>query len=94
MFWITLQIYTTGGMLMTIGDVYGVSKSSVSKAVANATHHIGLSKNHFIKFLQSNEEINNVRKEFSWIAKFSKVIAAIGCTHINISSMQWQCWKL
>lgn len=40
MFLITLRVYATGGMLRTIGDVYGVSTSTVSKVVAVVTYNL------------------------------------------------------
>lgn len=83
---ITLRVYATGGMLMTIGDLNGVSKSTVSKVVARVTHNLALLKDQFIEFPQSREELCKAKQAFFGIAKFPKVVAAIDCTHIKIIS--------
>lgn len=83
---ITLRIYATGGMLRTVGDVYGVSVSTVSKVVANVTHNMALLRSQFIKFPTTQEEILNVKRGFYNIAKFPNVIAALDCTHVKILS--------
>lgn len=83
---ITLRLYATGGMLMTIGDLNGVSKSTISKVVTRVSHYIALLRDHFIKFPKSQQEIYQSKQEFYNIAKFPKVIAAIDCTHVKIIS--------
>lgn len=62
--------------LMTIGDLNGVSKSTISSVVGRVSHHIAMLKDHFIVFPQ----------DFFQIAKFPKVIATRDCTHIKILS--------
>lgn len=43
---ITLMVYTTGGILISFGDVYGASMTTVCKVVANvALYIVVLSKN-------------------------------------------------
>lgn len=83
---ITLRVYATGGMLQTIGDLFGISKSTVSKVVTLVSHHIALLRARFIKFPESDTEKLKTYKGFFKIAKFPTVIAALDCTHIRIIS--------
>lgn len=73
-------------MLMTIGDLNGVVKSTISKVVDKVSHYIALLREHFIKFPSTDEELRQSKKEFYHIAKFPKVIAALDCTHVKIIS--------
>lgn len=54
---LTLRLYATGGMLRSMGDIFGVSKSTVSKVVTLVTHHIAMLRPHFIQLPQTVEEI-------------------------------------
>lgn len=83
---ITLRLYATGGMLMTIGDLNGVVKSTISEVVTKISHNIALLRERFIIFPTSDEELRQCKRDFYNIAKFPKVIAAIDCTHVKIIS--------
>lgn len=82
---LTLRFYATGGMLQTIGDLFGVSKATASRVITFTSHHIALLREKFIK-LPKGEEIKECQKNFFKLAKFPRVIAAIDCTHIKILS--------
>lgn len=86
MFLITLRVYATGGMLRTIGDVYGVSTSTVSKVVGVVTYYIARLGKRFITFPNTPEELLKTKQEFYDIAKFPQVVAALDCTHVRIIS--------
>ena len=86
MFLMTLRLYATGEMLRTIGDLYGVSESTVSRVVAEVTTHIALLRSMFINLPKSIDERSKAQKEFYNIAKFPKAIAALDCTHVKIIS--------
>lgn len=86
MFLLTLRFYATGGMMMSIGDMTGVSVSTVSKVVTLVSHHIALMKDHFIHMPENEEEIVSTRNKFFSVAKFPRVIGALDCTHVKIQS--------
>lgn len=86
MFLITLRVYATGGMLRTIGDVYGVSTSTVSKVVAVVTYNLARLGKKFITFPNTPGELLKCKQDFYDIAKFPQVVAALDCTHVKIVS--------
>lgn len=83
---IALRFYATGGMLMTIGDLNGVVKSTVSKIVTKVSHSIALLRETFIYMPKSKTDIQQSAQNFYKIAKFPNVVAAIDCTHVKIIS--------
>ena len=86
MFLITLRVYATGGMLRTIGDVYGVSTATVSKVVSVVTYFLARLGKQFIYFPKTPDEHLKNKQAFYDIAKFPQVIAALDCTHVRIIS--------
>ncbi|XP_017476088.1 PREDICTED: putative nuclease HARBI1 [Rhagoletis zephyria] len=81
---ITLRVYATGGMLQTIGDLFGASKWTVSKVVTLVSHHIALLRERFITFPKDDSQKYETYKGFYSIAKFPTVIGALDCTHVKI----------
>ncbi|XP_018798893.1 PREDICTED: putative nuclease HARBI1, partial [Bactrocera latifrons] len=74
---LTLRFYATGSMLRTVGDLFGVSKS---------THHIAQLKDHHIYMPKTERDLKKSQRDFFKLAKFLRVIAAIDCTHVKIIS--------
>lgn len=82
----TLRLYATGGMMRTIGDLFGISVSSVSRITTIVTHHIALLRSKFITFPSTATERENASKAFYAFARFPKTNAVIDCTHVRIIS--------
>ncbi|XP_036327413.1 putative nuclease HARBI1 [Rhagoletis pomonella] len=83
---ITLRVYGTSGMLQTIGDLFGASKSTVSKVITLVSHHIACLRERFIIFPKDDSQKYEAYKGFYIIAKFPTVIGALDGTHVKIIS--------
>lgn len=83
---LALRFYAGGGMLITFGDFCGVSKSTASIVVRKVSAAICMLRDQYLKYPQSDEEIDECVKNFYRIARFPRVIAALDCTHIKIQS--------
>ena len=83
---LTLRLYATGSMLLTVGDFCGVSKSTACRVVKKVSHHIALLRDIFIKFPATHEERIKTREKFYRVAKFPRVIGSLDCTHVKILS--------
>ncbi|XP_050337848.1 putative nuclease HARBI1 [Bactrocera neohumeralis] len=83
---ITLRFYATGSIQQLIGDVSGVSTSTVSRVVTLVSDKIARLRERFIRFPTTTEDIHQKQKEFFRIAKFPRVIGALDCTHVKIQS--------
>ncbi|XP_067619917.1 putative nuclease HARBI1 [Eurosta solidaginis] len=82
---VTLRFYATGSFLQTVGDLCGVSTKTTSRVVTVVSHNLALLAKDIICF-PSDEELRSIQKQFYMTAKFPRVIAAMDCTHIKISS--------
>ncbi|XP_053378145.1 putative nuclease HARBI1 [Mercenaria mercenaria] len=80
---VTLQFFASGAHYLVIGDIHGVSKSSVSRAVRRTTAAICSLRDRYIKFPR-NDAARAIHKEFYNIARFPKVIGVIDGTQIKI----------
>lgn len=83
---ITLRFYATGSFQQVIGDLFGVSKSTISKVITIVSHYIALLRETFINMPNTQEAICTTQKGFFNIARFPRVIAALDCTHVKILS--------
>ncbi|XP_050339499.1 putative nuclease HARBI1 [Bactrocera neohumeralis] len=83
---LTLRFYATGSMLRTVGDLFGVSKSTVSRVITVVSHHIAQLKDHHIYMPKTERDLKKSQRDFFNLAKFPRVIAAIDCTHVKIIS--------
>lgn len=83
---ITLRFYATGGMLSSVGDFGGVSKTTASKIVKRVTNAIAQLRPQYVTFPNTEQAYRNLKTGFYGIARFPKVIGAIDCTHIRIQS--------
>jgi nuclease HARBI1 len=77
------RFYVTGSFLLTVGDIVGVSESSMSIIVAEVSTAIAELKSEFI-FLPKDEKIRETRQKFYQIGPFPTVIGAIDYTHSKV----------
>ncbi|XP_069668625.1 putative nuclease HARBI1 [Periplaneta americana] len=82
---LALRFYATGSYQLVIGDVNGVSKSTVSRYVRKISYLLASLRPQYIKF-PTGDEIPSVIQDFYNIAQFPGVIGTIDCTHIPILS--------
>lgn len=88
---IALRFYATGSFLESIGDMFGVSKSTVCDVVAEVSYLIALKlRNRFIRLPGNELEILNAKTLFHRIGGFPLVIGAIDGTHIRVTSFGGQ----
>ncbi|XP_046398096.1 putative nuclease HARBI1 [Ischnura elegans] len=71
---------------VVIGELLGVSTSSVCRIIKKVSLHIAMLSEEFINFPSGREELNRLKEEFFAIARFPGIIGAIDCTHIPITS--------
>ncbi|ERL84661.1 hypothetical protein D910_02088, partial [Dendroctonus ponderosae] len=69
-----------------VGDFSGIDKSTASRIVYKVSRAIGKLCSTFIAMTTTEEEIKESSVAFYKIARFSKCIGALDCTHIKISS--------
>lgn len=78
-----LRFLATGSFLMTIGDLFGIHKATVSRIVHRFARVFASKRSDFIKF-SSGSELRKVKREFFNLAGFPGVVGALDCTHIRI----------
>lgn len=82
---VTLRFYATGAFQKVIGDTMNISQTTVNKIIHKVTRHIALLKPRYIK-MPTHEDLNEVMYDFFTLAGFPRVVGAIDCTHIKITS--------
>ncbi|KAJ3665365.1 hypothetical protein Zmor_000862 [Zophobas morio] len=82
---ITLRFYATGAFQNCLGDHIHISQPSVSRIIARITRCIAHRSNIEIRMPDPNESVQ-VCSDFYGIANFPRVVGAIDCTHIKITS--------
>lgn len=84
---ICLRFYAVGEFLESLGDLFGVSKSSASEIVSDVSFLICQRlKQRYIRMPQNNFEILRAKALFHRIGQFPLVIGAIDGTHIRVES--------
>lgn len=83
---IALRFYACGSFYVTIGDFCGVHKSTACRVVQQVTVAICSLRKKFVYLPRNAEEIKQQQLGFMGIARFPKVVSAIGCMHVRIIS--------
>lgn len=83
---ITLRFYATGTFYKTMGDIFGVSNSTVCLVITRVSHALAKLCTKYIYFPKTSKELKNIERGFFEIAKFPRVAAALDCTHVKIMS--------
>ncbi|XP_063215794.1 putative nuclease HARBI1 [Bacillus rossius redtenbacheri] len=83
---LTLRFYATGGMQTTIGDCFGVSKSTTSRIVTKVSGAIASLRPQFVRMPETQAEIIAVQQGFYRLAAFPRVVGTVDCTHVRIIS--------
>ncbi|XP_055858631.1 putative nuclease HARBI1 [Episyrphus balteatus] len=83
---ITLRFYALGTMLISVGDFFGVCKTTVCLVVRRVSSAIASLRKDIIKMPDSDEEMAEASYAFYNLAKFPRTIGAIDCTHVKIQS--------
>ena len=81
---VTLRYLGKGSFFSECGDLHGISKSSVCRAVEDVTTSI-CERVDNIKFPTRDEDVLNIKRNFFTIAAFPNVIGAIDGTLIPIN---------
>lgn len=84
---ICLRFYAVGEFLESLGDLFGVSKSSASEIVSEVSFLICQRlKDRYIRMPQNELEVLRAKAMFHRIGRFPLVIGAIDGTHIRVES--------
>ncbi|KAJ4442352.1 hypothetical protein ANN_03938 [Periplaneta americana] len=81
-----LHFYATGCSQLTGGNYIGVSKPTAHRIIHRVSGAIASLRERYIKFPHTREEIKREQLEFYKLARFPKVVGAMNCTYIKISS--------
>ena len=79
-----IRFYGTGTFQLVVGDLVGISRTSVSRIIKEVSEAIASLKNDYIYMPRNQQEINNAYQKFFEIGKFPTVIGTIDCSHIKI----------
>ncbi|XP_053390062.1 putative nuclease HARBI1 [Mercenaria mercenaria] len=80
---VTLHFYASGSHYMAIGDIHGISTSSVCRAVKRTTTAICQLLPTFVKF---PADFASTQREFYNIAGFPKVVGCVDGTHVKVQA--------
>ncbi|KAK5650446.1 hypothetical protein RI129_001475 [Pyrocoelia pectoralis] len=83
---LALRFYASGNMLIGVADFIGVSRSSASKIVQKVSRVMASLRPQYIKFYETEAEMDIAAQEFHAIASFPRTIGAIDGTLIRINS--------
>lgn len=83
---ITLHVYATDGHLLSVGDLFCVDKSTVSRIVSKVTKLIAGLQNEYIFMPRNRLEVYEMQQKFYNISGFPKIVALINDTHVKIIS--------
>ncbi|KAL0861600.1 hypothetical protein ABMA27_009099 [Loxostege sticticalis] len=82
----TLRFYATNNSQLTIGDYSGLSTPTAQRIIHRVSAAIASLHREYIKFPSTQQEIRRNQNEFYQIARFPRVIGAMDCIHVRISS--------
>ncbi|XP_026740914.1 putative nuclease HARBI1 [Trichoplusia ni] len=82
----TLRFYATNNTQMSIGDFVGISTPTSHRVIHQVSAAIASLHKEYIRFPTTREEIRKEQDSFFQIARFPRVIGAMDCTHVRISS--------
>lgn len=84
---IALRYYAVGSSLQAIGDMFGVSKSSVSEIISEISFLIGIKLRYrFMRMPEGNEEILAAKAAYYKVGFFPLVVTCVDGTHIRVQS--------
>ena len=83
---IALRFFATGTFQIVMGDLVGVHKSTVCRAVKRVSIEIARLRPQYVKFPATEEKRFLTMKEFYGIAKYPGVLGSADSTHIAIQS--------
>lgn len=83
---LTLRFYACGAFIICLGDFCGVEKGTASRIIKKVSEAIARLSPAYIKFPQSQLELNQVQQSIYNIAAYPRVIGALDCTHVTIKS--------
>lgn len=83
----TLRFYATNATQTSIADYCGCSTPTANKVIHKVSAAIAELHKEYIKFPDTAEEVRKEQIRFYQIARFPKVIGALDCTHIRLSSV-------
>lgn len=83
---LTLRFYATGCMQKSVAESTGVSTSSACRIIKRVSEAIAVLHKQYIYMCDKKEEMLNIAEKFYELAKFPRVIGAIDCTLVKISS--------
>lgn len=82
----TLRFYATNNTQISIGDYCGLSSPTSNRIIHRVSKAIASLNKEYIKFPETTEAQRKAQDSFYRIARFPRVIGAMDCTHIRISS--------
>ncbi|CAN7950423.1 unnamed protein product, partial [Ixodes hexagonus] len=83
---VALRFYATGTFQVVLGDLWGVHKSTVCRAIKRVTIAIASLAREFVTFPTTEAERREVWQGFYAMQGFPGVVGAIDCTHVPIQS--------
>ncbi|CAI6351656.1 unnamed protein product [Macrosiphum euphorbiae] len=75
---LALTFYATASILISAGDVIGVSKSAACVIVHDVSVALAKLRPQIVKMPETNDEIKELHKQLYGLAEFPLVIGAIG----------------
>ena len=81
---VALRFFASGSFLQVIGDTIGLSKSTVSRIIANVSYALAQNQMHFIKWPSTEAEIAQIKRGFYDKGGFPGVIGCVDGTHVKI----------
>ncbi|XP_060571376.1 putative nuclease HARBI1 isoform X2 [Ruditapes philippinarum] len=83
---IALRYFASGEIQLNDADIHGISQSSVSRVISQVIH--ALSRPHivqtYIKFPKTQQELQDLERQFYGTASFPNVFGVIDGTHVQI----------
>lgn len=84
---IALRFYAVGSFYQTIGDMFGVSKSTVESTVIEVSYLISnMLRERFVSMPQTPNEILEGKVDFMRLSNFLLCVAAVDGTHVLVQS--------
>ncbi|PSN41061.1 putative nuclease HARBI1 [Blattella germanica] len=83
---LALRFFASGCMLITVGDFWGIHKSTASRIILRIARVIATLAQDKIKLPGIENEISASKTHFFQIARYPRVIGAVDCTHIRLQS--------
>lgn len=81
-----LRFYATGSFQDTVGEGFGVHRSTVSRIITKVTDSICRLRHRYIKFPQGRDEAQRTKRQFHAIDGFPNVLGAIDGSLIAIKT--------